>query len=251
MARTHRAEDGPLGGAVISQQIAARLLEELRDGCYAGVDRLPAEVELAAGMGVSRTVIRDALAELEREGYVERVRGIGTVINRQVVAVRGRLDQKFEYNAMIQSMGRTPHADHVLVQRLSADEAMAARLDIAPGQPVLMVKKRVLADRQPVIWSVDYLPASLFPPALVDRLDFGRPVFDILEEVAGVSVVSTVAHVSAVLGDPASRRILAVQPHEALLLMEEVSYTKLAKPVMYSLSYYTAFFDFALLRKKF
>ncbi len=46
-------------------------------------------------------------------------------------------------------------------------------------------------------------------------------------------------------------RILAVQPHEALLLMEEVSYTKLAKPVMYSLSYYTAFFDFALLRKKF
>ena len=51
--------------------------------------------------------------------------------------------------------------------------------------------------------------------------------------------------------DPASRRILAVQPHEALLLMEEVSYTKLAKPVMYSLSYYTAFFDFALLRKKF
>ena len=103
MARTHRAEDGPLGGAVISQQIAARLLEELRDGCYAGVDRLPAEVELAAGMGVSRTVIRDALAELEREGYVERVRGIGTVINRQVVAVRGRLDQKFEYNAMIHS----------------------------------------------------------------------------------------------------------------------------------------------------
>ena len=245
MARTHRAEDGPLGGAVISQQIAARLLEELRSGCYAGADRLPAEVELAANLGVSRTVIRDALAELEREGYVERVRGIGTVINRQVVAVRGRLDQKFEYNAMIRSMGRT------LVQRLDADEAMAARLCIEPGQPVLMVKKRVLADRQPVIWSVDYLPIALFPPALVDRLDFGRPVFDILEEVAGVSVVSTVAHVSAVMGDPASRRILAVQPHEALLLMEEVSYTKLAKPVMYSLSYYTAFFDFALLRKKF
>ena len=96
MAKTRRAEDGPLGGAVISQQIAARLLEELRDGRFASEERLPAEVELAAGLGVSRTVVRDALAELEREGYVERVRGIGTVINRQVVAVRGRLDQKFE-----------------------------------------------------------------------------------------------------------------------------------------------------------
>ena len=240
-----------LGGALISSQVVEKLLEEMRTGCYAQGTRLHSEIELSAHLQVSRTVVRDALSEMEREGFVERVRGIGTVINRQVVAVRGRLDQKFEYNAMIRAMGRTPHADHVSLQRLAADEALAARLGIAPGQPVLMVKKRVLADRQPVIWSVDYLPAALFPPALIDRLDFGRPVFDILEEVAGVSVASTVAHVSAVLGDPASRRILAIQPHEALLLMEEVSYTKLAKPVMYSLSYYTAFFDFALLRKKF
>ena len=251
MAKTRRAEDGPLGGAVISQQIAARLLEELRDGRFAGEERLPAEVELAAGLGVSRTVVRDALAELEREGYVERVRGIGTVINRQVVAVRGRLDQKFEYNAMIRAMGRTPHADHVSIERIFADEALAGRLGMEAGQPVLMVKKRVLADRQPVIWSVDYLPAALFPSPLADRLDFSRPVFDLLEESAGVSVVSTVARVCAVLGDPAARRMLSIQPHEALLLLEEVSYTKLAKPVMYSLSYYTAFFHFALLRKKF
>ena len=67
MARTHRAEDGPLGGAVISQQIAARLLDEIRDGAYSAETKLPAEVELAANLGVSRTVIRDALAELERE----------------------------------------------------------------------------------------------------------------------------------------------------------------------------------------
>ena len=251
MARTHKADGEPLGGAVISQQIAARLLDELRQGRYAAEDRLPAEVELAAEIGVSRTVIRDALAELEREGYIERVRGIGTVINRQVVQVTGRLDQKFEYNAMIAAMGRAPHADHVTVQRLAADGALAEKLDRAPGQPVLVVKKRVLADRQPVIWSVDYLPAALFPPVVADRLDFARPVFDLLEEAAGESVTSTVARVCAVMGDPGARQLLAVQPHEALLLLEEVSYTKLAKPVMYSLSYYTPFFHFALLRKKF
>lgn len=251
MTKTRRPEAGPPGGAVISQQIAARLLEELRQGCYAACERLPAEVELAAGLGVSRTVIRDALAELEREGYVERVRGIGTVVNRPVVALGDRLDQKFEYNAMIRAMGRTPHADHVTVERLAADGALAALLDIEPGQPVLMIQKRVLADRLPVIWSVDYLAAALFPPALLARLDFSRPVFDILEEVAGLSVTSTVAHVAAVLGDQKARNTLAVQPHEALLLLEEVSFTKLARPVMYSLSYYTSFFDFALLRKKF
>ena len=63
-----------LGGAVISDRIVSALLEELRTGRYAQTDRLPAEVDLAAELGVSRTVIRDALSEMERAGYIERVR---------------------------------------------------------------------------------------------------------------------------------------------------------------------------------
>ena len=50
---------------------------------------------------MSRTVVRDALSELEREGYIERVRGIGTVINRNVVTLRRRMDQKFEFNLIV------------------------------------------------------------------------------------------------------------------------------------------------------
>ena len=44
-----------LGGAVISDRIVSALLEELRTGRYAQTDRLPAEVDLAAELGVSRT----------------------------------------------------------------------------------------------------------------------------------------------------------------------------------------------------
>ena len=38
-----------LGGAVISDRIVAALLDELRTGCYADADRLPAEVDLEIG----------------------------------------------------------------------------------------------------------------------------------------------------------------------------------------------------------
>ena len=104
-----------LGGAVISDRIVSALLEELRTGRYADADRLPAEVDLAAQLSVSRTVIRDALSEMERAGYIERVRGIGTVINRTVLGLRSRLDQKLEYYPLIRSFGSYPHADGIQI----------------------------------------------------------------------------------------------------------------------------------------
>ena len=114
-----------LGGAVISDRIVASLLEELRTGRYARADRLPAEVDLAAELGVSRTVIRDALSEMERAGYVERVRGIGTVVNRTVLSLRSRLDQKLEYYPLIRSFGSYPHADGIQVFPIRAGEELA------------------------------------------------------------------------------------------------------------------------------
>ena len=125
------ASSSRLGGAVISDRVVASLLEELSNGRYAQADRLPAEVDLATELGVSRTVIRDALSEMERAGYVERVRGIGTVVNRAVLGLRSRLDQKLEYYPLIRSFGSYPHADGIQVMLLRAGEEMAHALHIA------------------------------------------------------------------------------------------------------------------------
>ena len=75
----NKTTENRLGGELRSQQAARRLLEELRRGRYADAAQLPSELELADVLGVSRTVVRDALSDLERDGYVERVRGIGTL----------------------------------------------------------------------------------------------------------------------------------------------------------------------------
>ena len=90
----NKQTENRLGGELRSQHAAARLLEELENGRYSGAAQLPSELELASDLGVSRTVVRDALSELERDGYLERVRGIGTLVNRDVVQLKNRMDQK-------------------------------------------------------------------------------------------------------------------------------------------------------------
>lgn len=238
-----------LGGALLSAHAAQRLLQEIAAGRWAAADRLPPEVELAAALGVSRTVVRDALSELERGGYIERVRGIGTVVNRGVAALDHRMDRKVEFTRRIAESGRTPHTDHLLVTRQAADADAAAALGMTPGQTVLVVTKRMLADDVPVLLCTDTLPLELFGGRRLDGVDFARPIFDILQQECGIQTTSTIAHLRAVPGAAAERRLLRLGPDKALLELQETCYSRLCRPVVRSRTLYTDYFDFALVRK--
>lgn len=238
-----------LGGALLSAHAAQRLLQEIAAGRWAAADRLPPEVELAAALGVSRTVVRDALSELERGGYIERVRGIGTVVNRGVAALDHRMDRKVEFTRRIAESGRTPHTDHLLVTRQAADADAAAALGMTPGQTVLVVTKRILADDVPVLLCTDTLPLELFGGRRLDGVDFARPIFDILQQECGIQTTSTIAHLRAVPGAAAERRLLRLGPDKALLELQETCYSRLCRPVVRSRTLYTDYFDFALVRK--
>ena len=76
----------------LSRDMTNRLLYEMREGIYAGRDRLPPEIELAKQLGISRTLVRDCLSILEREGFINRKHGVGTIINKHVLNVATRMD---------------------------------------------------------------------------------------------------------------------------------------------------------------
>ena len=68
-----------------SKTIRANLLSAMKNGEYANSERLPRENVLAEKLGISRTQLRDILASLEREGFITRRHGVGTIINRHVL----------------------------------------------------------------------------------------------------------------------------------------------------------------------
>ena len=238
-------------GPLMSARVSALLLKELKNGAFSQAEKLPAEVELAQWLGVSRTVIRDALSDIEREGFIERVRGVGTVINRNIVNLSSRLDLKLEYNDLIRSAGHVPKTDMVSLRTQAAPRELADKLDIVPGTEILVCEKRLLADGVPVVYSVDYLPADLFGQTDYLELDWSNPIFDILENVCGLRSLFDVTEVSAVLGSDAIRKKLEVKPGEALLKLDEVDYCQRNRPLLYAQEYFTNYLCFSMLRKKF
>ena len=65
----------PVRTGNVFEETLARLLQAVRLGVVAPGEALPPERELAARLGVSREVLRDAIAALTRAGYLESRRG--------------------------------------------------------------------------------------------------------------------------------------------------------------------------------
>ena len=238
-------------GKLMSAQVSALLMKELKAGIFSQSDKLPSEMELAQRLGVSRTVIRDSLSDIEREGFVERVRGIGTVINREVVNMHSRLDLKIEYNQLISESGHCPNVDGVHFCIQPAGASVGERLAISPEDTVVVCKKRILADQQPVVYSIDYLSLALFAGIDPQEINWAEPIFDILERYCGLMILTDVTEICPVIGSSEIRRLLDCPQDKALLQMEELSYSKPSRPILYSQAFYTDFFRFRILRKKF
>ena len=67
-------------GKVGSAEIASILRRDITRGLYGANDRLPSSRQLAEQHGVARNTLRDALARLEDEGFVETRAGSGTYV---------------------------------------------------------------------------------------------------------------------------------------------------------------------------
>jgi GntR family transcriptional regulator, transcriptional repressor for pyruvate dehydrogenase complex len=73
-------------------EVVERLAAEIGSGRIAPGGRLPTEQELTAALGVSRTVVREAVAVLRAEGLVETRQGVGAFVVRDVQRRPFRID---------------------------------------------------------------------------------------------------------------------------------------------------------------
>ncbi|MCH3918219.1 MAG: GntR family transcriptional regulator [Spirochaetia bacterium] len=78
-----KKEEGPTSMATLYKMIYNELLQKINYSIYKVGDRLPTEKELSAQYHVSRITSKRALEELEKQGYVERVRGKGTFLRQE------------------------------------------------------------------------------------------------------------------------------------------------------------------------
>lgn len=84
----------------LSSQISKLILSEIQSGQLAIGDRLPSEAELAQKYGVSRTILREAIASLKNEDILEAKQGRGIIVKNSRSRQAFRFSDVFETISM-------------------------------------------------------------------------------------------------------------------------------------------------------
>ncbi len=163
-----------------AERVRQLLLGQIQQGLLRPGDRLSAERDLAAELGVSRSTVRHALAALEAAGEVRRVpgRGGGTFVRGR--KVERDLSKVVGVPALLRSQGMTSGSRIISTGMVVADEETAQALGLASDAYVVDVVRIRLADGSPISLEHVRLPAERFPRLL--DLPLGESLYDLLEE---------------------------------------------------------------------
>ena len=133
----YAASPGPGSGAPVTApyaQVKYFLKQGLSVGRWAPGALMPSESELVAQFGVSRMTVTRALRELQNEGLVTRVQGLGTYA-AHLAQVSSTLTIR-DLHEEITARGHRHQAKVHLARVERTTEALAAQLGLPAGAPV-------------------------------------------------------------------------------------------------------------------
>jgi GntR family transcriptional regulator len=197
---------GPLGPAAIAAR--DQLRSEIAAGELAPGQRLGAEREIAERLGVSRSTVRLALAELERGGAIRRVRGRSGGIFVAERKIERDLTSLAGLPAYLRRQGFASDTRVISTATQAAEEETATALGLRLGELVHEVVRVRLADGEPVSLERATFPAARFP-GLLDHSLSGS-LYELLQTGYGLEPGEAEERIEIVAAGSAEARLLGM-----------------------------------------
>jgi GntR family transcriptional regulator len=185
-------------------------------------ERLGAERDLAERLGVARSTIRAALADLERSGVVRRSRGRAGGIFVAERKVERDLSSLTGLPSYLRRQGFESDARVLSTATAEADAETAAALGLSAGALVLEVVRVRLADAEPISLERARFPAERFPD-LLDR-SLGGSLYELLESAYGLVPGEAEERIEVVGAGAAEARLLGLRRGAPLLAVARTAW---------------------------
>jgi GntR family transcriptional regulator len=215
------------------QRIQGTLRKRIDAGDLRIGDAVPSERDLAKIHQVSLMTARHALASLEREGVVERRRGIGTFVSTPKI----HFNKLMSYTEQMASRSMTAGSKVLFAKIIDDEQEANARLSLSPKTGVIKLERLRHAAGEPFALETCYLSAAQFSGLLSAPLH-RESLFGILERDYKVEIGYADEEVDATAADPRTADLLDVSRREPLLRIRQVIFSTNGKAVLYVLGFY-------------
>jgi GntR family transcriptional regulator len=219
----------------ITTRVSRELGMAINHGIYQPGTKLPGERALAESLHVSRSTVRMALEDLERQGRVARSPQRGWFVPSPTVGEPPSTLESF--TEMARQRGHTPTAQVLEKTVRSATLDEASQLGIAPGAEVLELVRLRGMNATPICVDRNVIPLAVAQPLVeVDLTD--ASLYESLQSHCGVRIFRSAYSVQAEAASGELSGLLRIAAGSPVLVGREIAYDRTGSPVLLGLNTY-------------
>jgi GntR family transcriptional regulator len=204
-------------------QLYEILRERITNGVWKPGDTITPETELMVQFDVSRNTIRDVMDKLVNEGLIYRQQGRGSFVSQPTM--EQGLVRIVNFTDDMRQRGLSASSKVLSAEIIPATEEIAAKLNVAPGEELGLLRRLRLGNNEPMSVEESYF-INRFAPGYLTRHDYSTTSLrDAL--VADYKVHwSTARQIIRAISAPREIAALLNIPHHApLLFIERVTFS--------------------------
>lgn len=219
----------PASPLPLYHQIFESLSRQIHSGEIPNGFKLPAEIDIAEQLGVSRITVKRALNELASTGLVTRKRGRGTqvTLNTALVIKGGITDMKSNIVAL------RKRTEARILERTHADIPEAARnaLRLPADTPIEKITHMLVLNHDPISITSSYVPAA-FSADMMNEAFECETMITIIEK-SGVVIKQVDQILSAIGANSFQAKTFGIKPAAPLLQIQGTMIDRSGQPRLY------------------
>lgn len=217
-------------------QIYMDLLDKIKSGQYKVNDKMPAEPELQRIYDVSRITVRSAMQELEKEGFVKKYRGTGTIVCEPKRKLN--LQHLSSFSDDIKEYGEKSSSILLGFGLVTPSKKIAEALNISEDEKVYLIERNRL--RGDLIVGLNKAYIKRVNNLLLEKSDFSAEssLYTLLER-KGVHLTNAVELLEAQMPSSELCTILDIKKNQPIFYRERTTFMD-ENPVEYVEMFYRA-----------
>lgn len=209
-----------------SRKLYMQLFDILKDAFEKGEilpgNQLPTEDQLCSRQGVSKAVVRAALAELAQRGYVRRIPGKGTFVDKPAGVCGVWLTTQITENLL--DFGIDWETD--VIQKMSsvAPSDLSEFFAMEAGRQVIKIMRLRRIQETPTVLETAYVSQDLCPGLALEDLR-GSSLIDLISEKYGIPITRCADSLEVTTLEDKEAELLSRQKGQSALLVDRILYT--------------------------